>query len=39
MEDCISKDAIEIIKRSFCWHKKGLLMWFMAVRINKVKTR
>ena len=42
MGNCISKElegdnAIEMIK-PFCWQKKGLLMWFMVVKINEVRT-
>ena len=46
MGNCLSKgpegdNAIEIIKKytkSFCWQKKGLVMWFTVVKINGVRT-
>ena len=37
MEDRVSKDATEIIKKvhqALFWQKKSFLMWFMAVKIN-----
>ena len=46
MENCVSEElesynAKEIIKKVyqlFFWQKKGLLMWFAAVKINRVET-
>ena len=41
MENCVSKDTIEIIKKVYqtlLLAQEGLLVWFMAVRINGVKT-
>ena len=41
MEDCVSKNALETIKKLYqalLLAEKGLLMWFVAVRINGVKT-